>query len=163
MEKHEFQSMAIALLRSAIGWQSEIARRLGVNARTVRRWIAAGEIPDWAEKQLRELIGGTSATPYPRDEWILGDGISERPNLREYLIHTAPPRFIARVVGVDDNMRPLRTEEPYDINSGVVVYTDIGGFLCEVEWIDQPDTGQITALMEAAQDALDYMTERDCA
>ena len=38
-------------------WQSELARALGVNDRTVRRWLAGGNaIPAWVWKELAPLM-----------------------------------------------------------------------------------------------------------
>ena len=37
---------------------------------------------------------------------------------------------------------------------------DEGTVLCEIDWIDRPEPGEITQLMEAAADALDEMTDR---
>ena len=147
----EFTASSIALLRSAVGWQSEIARRLGVSSRTVRRWLAAGEVPEWAEARLGEMMGGTAAGPWPRDEWIIGEGKDGR----EYVMHTAPPRFIARVVMTDEkDGTPLDSEEPADLVGGIVYAVDPETVLCEIDWIDEPQPGEITALMEAAAEAI---------
>lgn len=37
-------------------WQSELARALGVNERTVRRWTANGGLPDAYLPEIRELV-----------------------------------------------------------------------------------------------------------
>ena len=139
-----------------VGWQSAIARKLRsrggvneVNNRTVRRWLASGHVPDWVEAQLVEMMGGTSPTPWPRDEWILGDGQDGR----EYIVHAAPPRFVARVVMVDEATGlPAPAEEPADVAGGIVYVVDEGTVLCEIEWIDEVDPGQVTPLIEAAAD-----------
>lgn len=147
MTRDEFTRTAIALLRSAVGWQSAIARRLEVDSRTVRRWLAHG-IPDWAAARLAELIGSTDiAASWPRDEWIVGQGPDLR---REYIVHTMPPRFIARVAGEDDT--------DADEISGIV-YASGEDTLCEILWLDEPDPGAVTALLEAACDALDAQAE----
>lgn len=165
MNSDDFTSASIALLRSAVGWQSAIARRLGVGDRTVRRWLAAGETPAWAGEKLIALMGGTAPGPFPRDEWAIGDGASDaigdalRPDRRrEYIVHLAPPRFAARIVSVDDDGRPTADEIPADVVSGIVYASD-EMVLCEIAWFDRPDPGQVTQLMEAACDAIDRLTD----
>lgn len=154
MTGREFQAAAIALLRSAVGWQSAIARRLDVADRTVRRWVADDQTPAWVDARLVELMGGVAPGPWPRDEWIVGDGVTADGRPREYVVHVAPPRFVARVVDEDDP-----GEAPADVLSGTV-YASEGYVLCEIDWIDQPDPGQVTQLLEAACDAIDDMTAR---
>lgn len=156
MTAEEFKTASIALLRSAVGWQSAIARRLGVESRTVRRWLRAGAVPEWVADKFAELIGlrTDEAFAWPRDEWIVGDGIDRDGQRREYVVHTVPPRFIARVVACDPDGLPELGEEPADVVSGVV-YSDGDDVLCEIDWIDEPDPGQVTQLLEAAADALE--------
>jgi len=159
MTPAEFTTASIAILRSAVGWQSAIARRLGVESRTVRRWLADAAVPPWVDARMAELMGAREAAgPWPRDEWIVGDGVSQDGYRREYVIHVAPPRFVARVVAVDDQGMPEPSEGPADVVSGVV-YSTGDSLLCEVDWIDQPEPGQITHLMDAAADAVDTSGE----
>ncbi len=160
MTREQFQAAAIALLRSAVGWQTAIAARLGIESRTVRRWVAGTTpIPEWADTRMAELMGARqSAGPWPRDEWVVGDGVSQDGRRREYVIHLAPPRFAARVVALDVNGLPEPDEGPADALSGVV-YSSAGYLLCEIDWIDQPDPGQVTHLLEAAADAVDASGE----
>ncbi len=155
MTPSQFTAFSIALLRSAVGWQSAIARRLGIESRTVRRWLHDGEIPAWAADRMAELIGlADAAGPWPRDEWIIGDG---PPNgdghRREFIIHTVPPRFIARVVAVDDAGEIMPNETPADVITGVVFSSD-SFLLCEIDWLDRPDPGAVTLLLESAADAI---------
>lgn len=154
MTAAELQTAAIAILGSAVGWQTRIARRLGVSDRQVRRWLAAGRIPDWVEDRIAELMGGIERSPWPRDEWIIGDGRDGR----EYIVHTAPPRFVARIVAVDGDGNPEPGEEPADVISGTVYAIDDATVICEIEWIDKPRAGEVTQLLEAAADAI----ERQC-
>lgn len=160
MKIADFERAAIALIGTAVGWQTKIARRLGVADRTVRRWIADGETPAWADEKLAELTGMTDRLPWPRDEWIVGDGVGEDGSSREYVIHTARPRFVARVVALDEaTEEPEAGEHPCDTVSGTVRQS--GDYLlCEVEWIDDPLPGEIVQLMEAASDAIDLQGER---
>lgn len=141
----EFRAAAIALLRSEVGWQSAIARQLHIAPRTVRRWLHDTDIPDWVEARLAELMDSTAPnTAWPRDEWIIGEGIDRR---REYIVHTASPRFIARVVECEVDGLPIQEQQPADAVSGIT--------LCEIVWIDQPQLGAVTALLEAACNALE--------
>lgn len=160
MTAGEFTAASIALLRSSVGWQTAIARRLGIESRTVRRWLAAGEAPEWVGEKLRALMGGSGRGPFPRDEWMAGDGVTADGRAREYIVHLAPPRFVARVVAIDDSGLPEAAEEPADVLTGIVYSAAEGTLLCEIDWIDQPRPGEITQLMEAAADALDLLAER---
>lgn len=165
MTSDEFTAASIALLRSAVGWQSAIARRLAVDSRTIRRWLSDNESPDWADKKLAEMMGAAEISPWPRDEWVLGDGVTADGRVREYIIHLAPPRFVARVVACDDAGLPMPDEEPADVVSGTVYVADASDvddqtILCEIEWIDEVSPGQITQLLEAAANAVDEMTTR---
>ncbi len=155
MTRDEFAAASIAILRSAVGWQSAIARRLGIDSRTVRRWLAAGEIPAWADAKLAELMGGLAAGPWPRDEWIVGDALGRDGRRREYVVHLAPPRFAARIVACGEDGTPLPDEQPADALSGAVYSADPETVLCEIDWIDAPDPGEVAQLLEAAADEIE--------
>lgn len=150
----QFTATSIALLGSAVGWQSAIARRLGIESRTVRRWIAAGQAPEWAMEKLTELAGGAGASPWPRDEWIHGDATGADGKRREYIYHTQPPRFLARIVELDADGVPLPKEEPADVLSGMVYGLAEDMVLCEIEWIDEVATGEHVKWLEAAAEAI---------
>ncbi len=154
MTADEFRDTAIALLRSAVGWEAAIARQLRVQPRTVRRWLAGGFIPDWVETKLADLIGKTDPDAAPRDEWIVGDA----PSRREYVYHARPPRFLARVVMVDDDGLPITSEEPADVVSGVV-YSSDDYVLAEVVWIEEVAPGEVVKWLEAAANAIDEMSD----
>ncbi|MFC5385212.1 hypothetical protein ACFPLB_04430 [Aquamicrobium segne] len=165
MNTAEFQAVAIAILGTSIGWQSKIARLLPtrdgkhVTVRQVQRWIAADFIPEWAEKELAQLMGGTERSPFPRDEWLIGDALGADGKVREYIMHMQPPRFIARVVECDDDGNPLPEHEPADILSGTVYAANETTVLCEMLWLDEPRAGEIVQLLEAAADALEEMAD----
>ena len=154
MTTDEFRDTAIARLRSAVGWEAAIARQLRVQPRTVRRWLAGGFIPDWVETKLADLIGKTDPVAVLRDEWIIGDA----PSGREYVYHARPPRFLARIVMIDDNGRPIASEEPADVVSGVDCAND-DYVLAEAVWIDEVEPGEVVKLLEAAADAIDEMSD----
>lgn len=155
MTPNEFRATAIALLRTAVGWQTKIARRLGVEPRTVRRWLHAGRIPDWAEKKLADLIGMSDRTPWPRDEWLIGEATGEDGRRRDYIAHLQPPRFVARIVQTDARGRPEPAEEPADVVSGTVYDCGDGLLICEIAWIDEPAPGEVAQLLDAATDVID--------
>lgn len=155
MKAEDFSTTAIALLRSAVGWQSAIARRLDVAPRTVRRWLAAGETPDWVDARFADLTGATDLVPWPRDEWLIGDALGGDGKRREYIAHLQPPRFVARIVACDDDGLPEADEEPADVVSGVVYMTDENTALCEIEWIEEVAPGEHVKWLEAAGSALD--------
>jgi hypothetical protein len=154
----EFQAAAIALLRSAVGWQSAIARRLDVDPRQVRRWLANDATPAWVDERLAAMMGGQGPAPWPRDEWLVGDGVTADGRAREYIAHLVPPRFVARVVRCDEAGLPAAEELPADVLSGTVYAADEETLLCEIDWWDTPPAGQVTQLLEAAADALERLT-----
>lgn len=167
MNASEFEAASVAILGTAVGWQSKIARLLPsregkhLSIRQVQRWIAADRVPDWAETELVRLMGGTERSPFPRDEWVVGDAVTGDGQRREYIVHLQDPRFVARVVEIDGEGLPLPEHEPADITTGITYQAFEGTLLCEIEWWDQPKAGQITMLMEAAADALDSLMVND--
>ena len=56
MNRDDLAKIAIAVLRERVGWQTKIAKKLGVNARTVRRWVAADRVPEWAAGKLEKAL-----------------------------------------------------------------------------------------------------------
>lgn len=162
MNAADFERAAIAALGSSVGWQSRISKRLGIDARTVRRWIAANQVPEWATERLSTLIGArASGEPWPRDEWMIGDALGADGRRREYIAHLQSPRFVARIVACDDDGAPEPTEEPADILSGVV-YASAEMVLCEISWIDPPPSArELTQWMEAACDEIERVSDAD--
>lgn len=156
MTPADFRATSIAALGTAVGWQSEIARRLGVTARMVRYWMAGDRpIPDDMEARLAEIIGAADLrSPFPRDKWLIGDAFGGDGRRREYIAHLQAPRFVARIVMVDEDGLPLAGEEPADTLSGVVWSSD-DYLICEIAWIDEPPPARIAALLEAASDAIE--------
>ena len=154
MTNEEFTTASISILRSAVGWQTAIARRLGVEPRTVRRWLAAGATPEWVDEKFAAWKGLADLSPWPRDEWMLGDARMVNGGRREFIAHMQPPRFFARVVAVDDDGIPEPAEQPADTLSGVV-YASGDYVLCEVDWVDQPTPGEVAKWLEAAADYID--------
>ena len=155
-----FTTAAVALRRSAVGWQTAIAPCLGVDPRTVRRWLQDGATPDWVDVRMVELMGGVGPSPWPRDEWLIGDAVTRDGRAREYIAHLVPPRFVARIVAMEDGAVE-DTELPADVVSGTVYQADADTLLCEIDWIDAVPAGEIAHLLEAAADAIDTQTGRD--
>ena len=156
---------AIGLAAFGQGWQSKMARALGVNARTVRRW-ASGQwpVPPEQVEALGKVLGLEALTAaragWPRDEWIIGEGLpfGVDGQAREYIVHTRRPRFITRVVMVDEDedVMPHEGEGEADTLSGVVYQAAPDVLLAEIVWIDAPPAPEkLTALMDGAADALD--------
>ncbi|MDD8013458.1 MAG: hypothetical protein PHX05_08285 [Acidobacteriota bacterium] len=156
MNREEFRTTSIALLRTAVGWQTKIAKILGVADRTVRRWIKTGSAPAWATIKLEELTGlADPVRVLPRDEWAVGDGAPGiNGHRREYIMHLTPPVFIARLVAMDEHGRPLTKERPVNLESGEL-YQIGDTLLCEIVWLDRPKVDEITALFEAACEFVD--------
>lgn len=171
MDIDKFQSAAIALLGTAIGWQTKIARLLKISDRTVRKWLQSEEIPDWVEKEFAKLMGLEDLSPYPRDAWIVGDSVDNNGNRREYIYHAQFPRFIARIVALDedddaideddvvlDGRRVLMSELPVDLN-GVVNQADEDTVFCEIDFIDHFGSVEAQKWLEAAADYLEKYNE----
>lgn len=152
----EFEAASIAILRSAVGWQTAIARRLGFkDASRVRKWKRGAEpIPAWVVAKFAEWQGLTAIAPWPRDEWVIGDTRGGDGKTREYIVHLQAPRFVARIVACDDDGLPLPEEDPADVLTGTV-YSSDDFVLCEIEWIDEIAPGEVVKWMEAAADAID--------
>lgn len=153
---------ALGLAAWGFEWQSPLSRALGVNKRTVARW-AAGEttIPEAVSDEIRRVLGvGDKVNPeWPRDEWIVGVGAEPLAGSasREYIIHTVRPRFVARVVNVDEEGLPVAGEMPADTLTGVC-YSAADSLICEIVWIDPPPTERaLKALLDAAADALEEL------
>ena len=154
MTPEEFTSTSIAILRTVVGWQSAIARRLNVDSRTVRRWLKAGEIPGWVDDRLKEMIGAADHTGWPRDEWVLGDIRTENGGRREYIVHLQYPRFAARIVTCDENGAAVEKDQPADLVSGVVYQISPEECFCEIDWINPVKPGEVVKWLEAAADAV---------
>lgn len=158
MTREEFQTAAIAILRTSVGWQTKIAHRLGKDPRTVRRWISGKQsIPEDVQAALVDMMGRIDQTAvFPRGEWLVGRDDAGR----MLVYHLQAPRFVARAVYCDQDGQPIEEEGPADTLSGQVYVIDgsdpEGDFvLCEVDWIDKPKPGEIVQLYEAAADAIE--------
>lgn len=153
---------ALGAARYGADWQSPLARAIGISPRHMRR-LAAGSTPvtPGIERDILRVLGGTDlADPdWPRDAWIVGDGRDDLGNIREYVVHARRPRFVARVVALDDTEQPTPSEEPADITTGIV-YTSGDYVLAELVWLDPPPPlADIHRLLEAACDAVDASVE----
>lgn len=138
---------------------SEFARRVPVNRRSLTRMLA-GEIAitDRMAASVRRMLGAADAPPseWPRDEWIIGEG--PPPERREYIIHTTAPRFIARIVAIDElTDLPEPDEEPADTLSGVT-YAHFDNLICEITWLDAApaDPTALTRLLDRAANQLSW-------
>ena len=175
MKIDEFRGLACAILRTTVGWQSKIARRMtelgytrGWRDRTIRRWVAAGEAPEHAGKALLEVASLTdSGQRWPRGEWCVGETLISSTVVR-HVIHLQIPRFVARAVYCTSDGRPIPEDEPADVVSGAYVKDvvdpengDGGGLiLCEIAWIDTPRAGETIQLLEAAADVYEAWEDR---
>jgi hypothetical protein len=160
MTREEFS--AIGLATWGFHWRDRMGAAIGIDPVRIRR-IADGEEPagDDVEAAIRRVLGaGAIADPdWPRDAWIVGDAKDDLGARREYIMHARRPRFVARIVMVDDEGRPEPGEEPADVLTGVVYASD-DFVLCEIVWIDPaPPSGELRALLEAACDAIDESGE----
>ncbi len=155
MTAPEFRALAVAIYGKNNPWRLPLAARLGVSPRTIRRWASGkSRIPVRIVQALRAI---TPTPDWPRDEWICGEGLPVTANhRREYVVHTAPPRFIARAVALENDDNPTNDEEPADNLSGIVYSASPDTDLCEIVWLDPPPptTDEITAPLRAAAKAL---------
>lgn len=155
MTPTELRAVGLALRLN----NSELARRLGLTPRTMRRMLSAeSPITDRTIKAVRALMDGpvVQASDWPRDEWIVGEG--SPPDRREYVIHTRSPRFMARVVAIDTiSGHAEPDEDPADIIGGTVYDAD-ESTICEVAWIDPAPSDPVAmlALLERAADQLEW-------
>ena len=158
--REQFVAVGVALHGSAIGWQKALTARLGLKEdRDVRRWASgARPVPAHIQDAIMRLTGARELvdTALRRDEWIVGDGADRdggRP--RQYIVHAWPPRFIARVVEVDEDDEVVPDEADADTLTGVV-YASEGYLVCEVQWIEPPPEGAALArLFDRACDFID--------
>jgi hypothetical protein len=133
---------ALGLAAFGPNWQSPLARAIGITVRHMGR-LASGKTPisEGKATDIRNALGAPDmpTAPWPRDEWIIGDGPPDPDTgyRREYITHTHYPRFTARIVVVDDNGLPDPHEEPADVLGGVTFSVD-SYVLCEIQWRDPP-------------------------
>ncbi len=122
-----FRAIGYALYGT--GWQSALAHALGISARTVRRWAAGSSpVPDNVRRDLTFLARlGDIQGLAPLDEWVIG--APPRGRRRQYIIHTARPRFIAQL--------------------------GPGNAITRIDWLDAPPLGgDLQRLLDAAADAV---------
>lgn len=91
-------------------------------------------------QQLAALEGNGTRLHTPRDAWIMGNSLTQ--NNRRYLIHTKKPRFIARIVAIDQiSGLPMQEEEPV-ISDGPFSFSTRERLFCEVTDLDDELTDQ---------------------
>lgn len=133
----EFRAAGLALFGP--GWPAKMAAWLKVNPRTVRRW-ADGEAPIPMKIEAALNVRPRIAREYP-DEWLVAAAGQEE-DTREYIVHLAPPRFIARfgeAAAAEGLVISLADEEVFDFS-----------------WIDpQPAEDELRLLARQMQIAID--------
>lgn len=159
MTPDEFRAFAVSAF-GADRWAMASARFLGIERRSLLRLLKDDPIPEWIAERVASAIQVDAIDPWPRDEFIVGQGVTQDGRSRQYIIHAQVPRFIARVVWCEPGGGPLDFEQPVDILQGVTYGSD-DLTLCEINWIDPVDPGQVQGWLEAACDALEDMESRD--
>ena len=140
MTREEFISNAVALVGGGHGWQTRLAHELDMSDRNIRKAVKDGPSEGVARALMQAM--GEASNSVRHAEWICGDGDDGR----EYLIHTAHPRFRCIVVAEGDD---------YDIaddDTGVFRNDDV--YLAGWHWID-PRPVNFAYWAERAADALD--------
>jgi len=157
MTPTELQAIGMAVF--GMEWQSALARAIDMSPRHMRRLTAGvSPITETIAADIRRVLGVAEIgdPDWPRDEWIVGDAPVEAGTgaRREYIVHTRRPRFVARVVAVDNDGLAEPQEDPADILT--CAYSSSDYVVCEIVWIDPPPGAEkIHALLEAACDAID--------
>jgi len=128
-------------------WQAAMARDLGVSDRRLRQWLSGDPIPPGIWRDLERIEAGRGR--WPTDEWIVG---TDAEGLREYIIHTRAPRFVARVA--------IDGDGSVDLISGVTYACRAGELICEVAWMDTPPTSEpeVLDLFQRAEAVIDTYT-----
>ena len=133
--------------------QGELARRIGISARHVRRLVAEDSdgVPDHLVPAVLQALAGA-----PDDSWIFGDGDATG---GEYAVHLHQPRFVARLV-VEDDADDASTA---DLLSGLTLSLGDGLVLCQIRWIDPPahDDDGLQAIIRSCLAALERVQARD--
>lgn len=124
------------------GWESEMARRLGVNPYIIHQYADGYlPVPDTILEDLGIIEAGRRSRIPHAPEWIFGEGEDLQD---EYLVHTTYPRFIARLTTDDE------------LCSGVAYITADGEQIADFVWIDvEPDEEGFRDIMYQADDALE--------
>ncbi len=92
----------------------------------------------------------------PFDEWIVGKGSGQQQI--SYVVHASAPRFIVRVVRVDERSNPVDGEILQSLGGDTLRALNL--FLCEMAWIDtRPSRSETVVLLEAA--AAEYRRQMD--
>ncbi len=134
MRIEEFRAVCIARFRE--NWQTKLARSLGVNPRTVRRW-ASGEVPIPPTVAAHLGARPAIAREYP-DEWLMASDPDEE---REYVIHLATPRFVGMIV------------EDQDLSEGTTLSLR-DETVSRITWIDPPPA-DLLPIIRSLQKAMD--------
>lgn len=152
MTYDELEERAANAFGAMAGLQGRLAKLFDVRPRAIRRWAEMNEIPDWAVEKFTNFEAAHESVKRGRDEWIIGNGFDDEGYNREYIFHTAEPRFYGRVVLVDGDGNPVSDEGETDILAGHTFKFSDTHWLCEVIWIDEPDDVEaILAVFEAAK------------
>ena len=149
----EFRALGIAWHGQGRGWQAALSREMKINPRTIRRW-ANGEvkIPARVQENLTHILLASDLYEGALcDEWVIGYAPQDDANIvREYILHIRAPRFIGRIVEVDVDGAPVESEGEANILSGLTCEISDYFVLCEIRWMDLPNTNQQNELVKAA-------------
>ncbi|WP_310620460.1 hypothetical protein [Flexibacterium corallicola] len=158
MTPDEFKSISFAVLGTTLGWEAKIAAQLGKDPKVIRGWLTKEiSIPDDIAAKLEELKGKADPHSSPDYEWLVGESVNSNWTRREYIYHMQTPRFTARILTYDFEGKPRFTEKPkgkvYPVNKVVA--------LCDVNWIDEPESDEAEGLISAAVHYIDLVQAFD--
>lgn len=74
------------------------------------------------------------------EHWTFGAAVAEDGVLRRYLMHKIYPRFVVRFLEVENDAGDASAWQmplPEDVR---ILPRDVAAILCDVLWIDQPET-----------------------
>ena len=84
-------------------------------------------------------------------KWLVADSVNCKD---EFIVHMEQPRFVARIVEINDDGTPASYENPADVTSGITYALGDGWTVfCEIHWFDHPPAEGTPVLLELFNDA----------
>ena len=118
------------------------------------------DVSNWVCKKMSELRKDAkqSGDLFTGDEWLIGAAPGRDGKVRTYIYHMAFPRFVARVIDLDQNGEVYPEDQPADLGSGRV-YIDGDRRIFSFTWFEQVYDGGFQPLLDAASAAIDRLED----